>query len=511
MRRLALSVAASLPWLGTLRGGFVSWDDPAMTHGNPLLSSPWLPALAAAFVSFHMSSYQPLGWLLFKALWALGGGAPGVFHAACLALHALNAALLLAALDALLPRARPFALFAAALFWAWHPVQAESVAWVSMLSDLLCASFVLGSLLAHLKERPRWAWTLAALAGLCRWKALAAPVFALALDLAREVPRKRWPRRHAGYWLVAAAVVAVNAAAKGSAGYAASLRLHEAAVGLMIQPKKLVWPAGLAPTDLLDGADNPLSLPLVPALLAVAAALSGAVLALRRSRAASVSVLSFVSLLLPTLLFAGQGPIAVMDHHLYLASLAFVPLLAAALSRSSWLALLLVPLGLLSARQASFWRDSEALWSRVLAVRPLFPTARLNLAAARADEGRHAEALIAVDEQLALFPRDALAVKLRELLLERYAPTPRLRARLESDAAAWLFDRGRAAEAALRLERALAAQPREPEILVNAAIVDGALGRRARARERLRKALKLAPRHERAAEALRRLDAAEKR
>lgn len=511
MRRLAFAAAASLPWLGALRGGFVSWDDPTMTHGNPLLSLPWGAAFAAAFVSFHMSSYQPLGWLAYKALWALGGGSPAAFHAAGLALHALNAALLLAALEALLPKARPAALAAAALLWAWHPVQAESVAWLSMLSDQLCGSFVLGALLAHLKGRPRLAWALAALAGLCRWKALAAPVFAFALDLHRNVPRREWVRRHAGFWLVAAAVVAVNAAAKSSFGYSSSLRLHEAAVGLLVQLKKLVWPAGLAPTDLLDGADNPLSLPFVPSVTVVAIALSGAVLMSRRSRAISVAVVSFSVLLAPTMLFASQGPVAVMDHHLYLASLAFVPLLAAVLSSSLWPALLLVPLGLLSARQASYWRDSESLWSRVLAVRPLFPTARLNLAAARADEGRHAEALVAVEEQLALFPGDALAAKLRGLLLARFAPTPRLRARLESDAAAWLFERGRAREAAPRLENALRAQPEDPDILANAAIVDGALGRRERARERLKKALRRAPRHERALEALRRLDAAEKR
>lgn len=509
--RLLLAGAAVLPWLGALRGGFVSWDDPAMTHGNPLLALPWGSALGAAFLSFHMSSYQPLGWLLYKALWALGGGSPGPFHAAGLALHALNAALLLAALRALLPKARPAALAAAALLWAWHPVHAESVAWLSVLSDLLCGSFVLGALLAHLKGRPRLAWALAAFAGLCRWKAIAAPVFAFALDLFRNVPRREWLRRHAGFWLVAAAVVAVNAAAKSAFGYSSSLRLHEAAVGLLIQLKKLAWPAGLAPTDLLDGADNPLSLPFIPSVLAVAIALSGAVLLFRRSRAVSVAVLSFVVLLSPTMLLAGPGPVAVMDHHLYLASLAFVPLLARALSSSLWPALLLLPLGFLSARQASFWRDSESLWSRVLAVRPLFPTARLNLAAARADDGRYAEALVAVDEQLALFPGDALAAKLRGLLLERFAPTPALRARLESDAAAWLFERGRVPEAALRLENALKAQPREPDILVNAAIADGALGRRERARERLRKALQLAPRHERAREALRRLDAAPQR
>lgn len=511
MRPALCAAAAALPWLGALRGGFVSWDDPAMTQGNPLLGLSWAALLPAAFTSFHMSSYQPLGWLLYKALWELGGGSPGIFHAAALLLHAANAALLLACLDALLPRARRAAPLAAALLWAWHPVHAESVAWLTVLSDLLCGSFVLGSLLAHLKGRRAWAWGLAAAAGLCRWKAIAAPVLALALDLGRGARWKELPRKHAGYWAVLGAVIALNAAAKSTAGYASSLRLHETAVGLLLQAKKLAWPFGLAPTDLLDGLDNPWKMPFLASLAVMSAVLIAVVVSTRPRSPVRYAVSAFAVLLLPTMLFAGPGPVAVMDHHLYLASLAFIPLLAAVFDRWLPLAVLLLPLAALSRAQALYWHDSETLWGRVLAVRPLFPTARLNLAAARGDEGRHAEALIAVDEQLALFPSDALAAKLRELLLARAAPTPVHYARLESDAAAWLFERGRAPEASLRLERALRAQPREPEILTNAAIVDGALGRRERARKRLKEALRLAPKNPRAAEALRRLDAAEKK
>jgi Flp pilus assembly protein TadD len=58
------------------------------------------------------------------------------------------------------------------------------------------------------------------------------------------------------------------------------------------------------------------------------------------------------------------------------------------------------------------------------------------------------------------------------------------------------------------MKAALALAPRDPELLVNAAIVDGALGRRARAARRLRRALALAPRDARARAALARLEAA---
>lgn len=507
---LLAGALAVLPFARSVRHSFVSWDDPAMVLTNPLLTLPWSEALVAVFTSFHMTSWQPLGWLLYKALLSLGAGAAWPFHVASLLLHGLNAALTLAVLRELFPKARPAALLAAVLLWAWHPIHAESVAWASQLSDLLCGSFVLAALLAHLRGSRGPAWTWAALAGLCRWKALAAPVLALALDLARGVKPRDLLRRHAGFWAVAAAVAGLNAAAKGSMGYAAILRPHEAAVGLLFQARKLLWPLDLAPTALLDGADNPWKLGLWGAALLLAAAAGLLAAASRRRRALAWSAAAFALLLAPTLLVASPGPVAVMDHHLYLASLAFVPLVAAALDGRRPYAGAAVAAGLFvfTVIQTGYWRDSESLFTRTLAVDPLSQSARLNLAAARAEAGDFPAALVSVDEQLGVFPRDPLARRLRAEILTRSGVSP---ARLESDAAGWLFERGRVPEASARMDRALSLSPREPGLLVNAAIIDGAAGRRARARERLVLALKLAPRDAAAAEALRRLDAAERR
>lgn len=87
-------------------------------------------------------------WLDTLCLWA-GGGAPWAYHAAGVALHLLNVALLA-------PLAGPFA---AALF-AVHPLNVETVAYVSARADLLAVTFVLLALVA---VRRRW-WALAALA-----------------------------------------------------------------------------------------------------------------------------------------------------------------------------------------------------------------------------------------------------------------------------------------------------------------------------------------------------------
>jgi Tfp pilus assembly protein PilF len=506
-----VGLCAVLPYLRTLGYGLTTWDDPRMVTANPLVAHPGL----AAFASLRMTTYQPLGWYLYAALSRLGGGAPQAYHAGLVALHALNAALAFLIVRRFLPERRESTAAAAlaVLAWAWHPVQAESVAWVSQLSDLLCASFVLSGLLAREKGRPWTGLAGFALAGLCRWKALAYPVFALALDAWRGRVRRERAAEYAGLALVLLAVAAVNAAAKAGAGYTAAFRPQEFCVGLLVQAGKLAWPAGLGPTVLLDGGDNPLGLGVFGALGAAALAVAAAVLAARRRPAAGAALAAFAAALAPAFLSASGGPVAAMDHHLYLPSLAFVPLLAALLARGGprrrqAAALVCGALALGSWAQAGVWRDSETLWARSLEVHPLFPAARLDLAAARAAQGRPAEALLAIDDQLALYPGDADARRLRALLLARYAPDRRARARLESDAGAALLDAGRPAPAAARMKAALALAPRDPELLVNAAIVDGALGRRARAARRLRRALALAPRDARARAALARLEAA---
>lgn len=501
----AVAALALLPYLRALGAGFVSWDDPAMIVNNPLVLRPGADALT----SFHMTSYQPLGWWLYAALSGLGGGARP-FHAASLALHALNAALAFEVVRGLLPRtpARASAAALAVLLWAWHPVQAESVAWASQLSDLLCAACVLGALLARERARPNAALILFVLAGLCRWKALAYPVFALALDgwRGRRPARREWAALAAG----ALGVAAVNAAAKAGVGYAASFRPHELCAGLLVQLGKLVHPAGLAPTVLLDGDDNPLRLGL-PAALAALLLLAAAVAAgARRRPALGWTAAAFAAAAAPPFL-AAAGPVAAMDHHLYLPALALVPLLAEGLRRAppagrAAAAAVLVALAPAAWAQTGLWHDSRALWTGVLAAHPLFPAARLNLAAVDADAGRADSALLEIDEQLALFPGDALARRLREKLLARYAPDARSEAMLEDGAAALLHQSGRPDLAAVRLRRALTLSPRDPDILVDAAIAAAALGRRDEARGYLRRALRADPRYARAADALARLE-----
>jgi protein O-mannosyl-transferase len=132
--------------------GFVNWDDPWYVLKNPLLDS-WSPAnLWEIATRPIVRNYAPLtmfGLLIQHSLWGLWAGG---YHLTNIVLHAVNAALVYVLIRQLSGR-RPLAWMTAALF-ALHPVQVETVAWVSSFKGLLSATFILVSLICWLRPEP---------------------------------------------------------------------------------------------------------------------------------------------------------------------------------------------------------------------------------------------------------------------------------------------------------------------------------------------------------------------
>ncbi|MGA3269104.1 MAG: hypothetical protein ABSE16_20100, partial [Verrucomicrobiota bacterium] len=133
----ALAAITLLAYLPVWHAGFI-WDDDAYVTANPLLTAP--DGLRRIWFTLDSpSQYFPLTytWLRFeRGLWGLH---PAGYHGMNLLLHTANALLLWRLLKRL---ALPGAWLAAALF-ALHPVQVESVAWVSELKNVLMLFFYL--------------------------------------------------------------------------------------------------------------------------------------------------------------------------------------------------------------------------------------------------------------------------------------------------------------------------------------------------------------------------------
>jgi len=214
---------------GASLGASFQFDD-----WNVIVDNPGVHSWSAWWA--RMPGIRPLLKATYVACWSLQAG-PAGFRGFNIALHAVNALLVLAVVARVLVaigappgRARAAAWFAAAVF-ALHPAQTESVTYIAGRSGALMSLFLLLALLAHLQgergNHPR-RWTVAALACfVCAFgakeNAWTLPFTILAVELARPglATRRAW-RSAAPYFLV---LLVLLLAALALPGYRTLLRI----------------------------------------------------------------------------------------------------------------------------------------------------------------------------------------------------------------------------------------------------------------------------------------------
>lgn len=133
----------------------VFWDDNMYVTANEAVRGFSLPHLRSAFTSNYAGNFAPLhiiSYMLDYTFWGLN--ARGFFLTNIL-LHAANGMLLYSLLSRLgWPK---LAATFSALIFCLHPVQVESVAWISERKNLLAMFFSLLSFLAYLRcQHKRW-------------------------------------------------------------------------------------------------------------------------------------------------------------------------------------------------------------------------------------------------------------------------------------------------------------------------------------------------------------------
>jgi tetratricopeptide (TPR) repeat protein len=490
---------------------FLSYDDPVYVSRNPFLAEGLTAASARfAFTHSHAGNWHPLTWLSHALDVEWFGLAPAGHHGTNIALHALNAALLFAALSALTGRrGRSFAV--AALF-ALHPLQLESVAWVAERKNLLSTSFGLLALLAYAGYARRGgallllAVTLLLAASLMAKAMLVTlPFLLLLLDVWPLERSASWRRRvleKLPLFALAAAVSAIVYLAQARAGAmdpAAQLSLLERLVHLPLAYvgylARALWPFELAvlyPHPLLaPGA----ALPWAPSALALLVLLGLSALAAWRFRrgepAAWIGWLWFLGTLVPVSGIVQVGWQGTADRYAYVPLigllLALVWTAADALARirpeaqSRAAAVLATALAcaLLAAAsraQLGHWQRSETLFERALAVTGPNPVMHNELGVLLAEGRRYAPARAHFEAATALAPDwSAPHLNLGSLLRTLGRPADALSPLERSVAldpeligarialANTLLDLDRRAEARAELERALelgAADPR---------------------------------------------------
>jgi len=195
---LLIACLSFLAYLPALSGEFV-YDDERFIGKNPPVTHLTAANVVRYFTDPTSQSiighdiYRPLRTLEFAVDWAISGGRPWFFHLRSMLYHALACVLLYAVLRRLLEADMPALL--GALAFALHPVQTESVAWITSRGDVLLLVWFLLALLLYLRERPLLAALAFLVALLSKETAVFFPAAVFLVDLFRRAdlrPLRRW-------------------------------------------------------------------------------------------------------------------------------------------------------------------------------------------------------------------------------------------------------------------------------------------------------------------------------
>ena len=429
---MILLAAVALAYLRIFSAGFVAFDDDFHVYANPFLNPPTLQSVGRLWEHAYKELYVPLAYTILAVIARLAEVPahidnsightvsldPTWFHVVSVGLHLASAWLCFHLVRRLTGRTRTALL--TSLVFALHPLQLESVGWISELRGLTSGIFVLLALNAFVLarqagEQGRSVKLLAAaalslvFAMLCKPSAAALPLVALAID--RIVFGTPWRKALAANSIAAAIVLPFvlitratqNIPAAGQslvwqrpfiAGDALAFYLFKTFV-----PINLCVDYGRTPQWVMSHAWGYLAWAVPVALLVVGFR--------NRERRPIIwlGALMFVTFLVPTLglvPFAYQAHSTVADRYAYLALIGLGLIAADAVERVKaqkiamrGAAAVLVVLTALTFSQSSHWLSSSDFLRHTIAVNPAAGFAYNNLgdielangdlAAARAD------------------------------------------------------------------------------------------------------------------------------
>ncbi len=149
---LLLFLSVLLIYWGALRHDFIrANDDEVYVLANQAIKGLTLQNIKIAFSQFYLGNYAPLHIISYMVDYTFWGLNPLGYILTNILLHAVNALFFYILLTRVGVN-RISALAAAAIF-AWHPVQVESVAWVSERKNVLAMVFFLLSFHFYLSYR----------------------------------------------------------------------------------------------------------------------------------------------------------------------------------------------------------------------------------------------------------------------------------------------------------------------------------------------------------------------
>ncbi len=447
---LLLALATIALYNPVTRAPFLNFDDVVyVTDNSQVRAGLTWNTVVWAFHTSEASNWHPVTWLSHALDCQIFGLNPAGPHIINVLLHAANAVLLFLILESATGLAWR-SLMVAALF-ALHPINVESVAWISERKNVLSMLFFLLALAAYgwYTRRPGLGRYLTvtfafALGLMTKPQVITFPFALLLLDywplcrLARldgvggEPAGPTAARSHSFWslvwekvpWFALSAVSAVITMKMQAGATQVKLplwiHLGNAAIAYVKYVGKAFWPLNLAPVY----PHPELSISVAAAALSAFALLAVTTLAVifRQRRPYFVGWFWFLGTLVPMIGLVQVGVQAMADRYAYIPLLGIFVIVcwAAADLIETWhvptavsavaTAAILLTLGIALHRQVSFWRDNLTLWTHTLEITQGNYTAEDNLATALIAQGRVEEAIQHFQRARFLRPDDPVAM-----------------------------------------------------------------------------------------------------
>lgn len=377
---VVLAMLTAVVYMNTLGNGFV-WDDWEVIVGNPLLqnSKGILRLLLAedTFLGEQTGYYRPVTYLSFLLERMAWGVNPEGYHLVNLLLHVAVVSLFYLLLTRF--NIGRLCAFSAAALFAVHPVNAETVNFLSGgRNTLLAAFFTLSAFLLHLERRRYLSLACYTLAVFSKEFALLLPLLLWLYDRLATGEKKTF-RQYAHYLLPATAFLVLRSLAVTSpllldpAGFPGRLATIPAILTgygrSLLYLQRPTLPRLVMPGELVEAR-----------FWALFAVMLGAAVIIawltRKDRLAFFSFAWILIFFLPVLNIVPLGPVPIADRYAYFSAMGFSLLLALVAGKAGerWrlpiVAIVVILSALVVVPRNRVWRSNDTLYAAMIADSP---------------------------------------------------------------------------------------------------------------------------------------------
>ncbi|MCI5058786.1 MAG: glycosyltransferase family 39 protein, partial [Flavobacteriales bacterium] len=404
---------------------FVSFDDDELITENALIKDLSPEHLKVIFSEHQMGHYLPLTTLTYALTYKFFGEAPTPFHIFSILLHLICSWLVFLFIK-LLTKSQYIALGVSVVF-ALHPMNTESVAWISSRSNLMFSLFYLASMIQYLRynqssdlNKILSVYLFFGLGLLCKSAMLTLPLTLLLIDWYQEgkITRKqiigKIPLCIASFVF---GILAIHFAGKfgtlnNPENFSSVERFCIGFRALIMQIEKFVLPINQSAIHFNPRSE---SIPTIVYLSPVIFLGIASIAFLKRNKTVIFGLIFFLIQMILVSQFIGIGNTITAERYAYLSHIGISLVLftiilrfvKSQILRTSVLIMIVAILGILSFNRMDVWKNSESLYSNVISVYPDYGYGYYGLALAKQQQSLFKESLSLLDlaiEKESYFP-----------------------------------------------------------------------------------------------------------